>query len=166
MRIRDSRPARLALIGALLTLGGCTMILRPAQIRGNNVDPAELSKLVAGKTTQTEATTILGSPTAKGTFDQNDWYYIGEVTKPAVAGTESVLAQDVVVLAFDNQGVLQNVSHLTQKNALNVPIVSRTTPSPGTEAGFFQQLLGGIGRLSPGGLSTSQAPSGGVPIGQ
>ncbi len=128
--------------------------------------PEELNQLVAGKTTQSEATSILGSPTAKGTFDQNDWYYIGETTKPAIAGTESVLAQDVVVLAFNNQGVLQNVSHLTQKNAMNVPIVSRTTPSPGTEAGFLQQLLGNIGRFSPGGLGASQAPSGGVPIGQ
>ena len=87
------------------------------------------------------------------------------MTKPAIAGTNSVLAQQVIVLDFNDQGVLQNVHYLNQKDAMNVPIVGRTTPSPGTEAGFFQQLLGNIGKFSPG-LTQSQAPSGGVPVGQ
>lgn len=142
------------------------MVLRPAQVRGNEISQEELNKVVPGKATQSDVSTILGSPTAKGTFNQNDWYYISEMTKPAVAGTNSVLSQQVVVLNFSDQGVLQNVKYLNQKDALNVPIVGRTTPSPGTETGFLQQLLGNIGKFSPGGITSSQAPSGGVPIGQ
>lgn len=142
------------------------MVLRPPEVRGNKVSPEELSRIVPGKTTQADASTILGSPTAKGTFNQNDWYYISEITRPVVAGTNSVLSQQVVVLSFNDQGLLQNMHHLNQQDAMNVPIVSRTTPSPGTEAGFFQQLLGNIGKFSPGGISQSQAPSGGVPVGQ
>lgn len=142
------------------------MVLRPAEVRGNKVSQEEMNKIHPGTTTQADASTILGSPTAKGTFDQNDWYYISEMTRPVVAGTNSVLSQQVVVLNFNNQGVLQNVHYLDQKDALYVPIVGRTTPSPGTAAGFFQQLLGNIGRFSPGGLQQSQAPSGGVPVGQ
>ncbi len=141
------------------------MVLRPAEVRGNKISQDELNKVVPGRTTQADASTILGSPTAKGTFNQNDWYYISEMTKPAIAGTNSVLAQQVIVLDFNDQGVLQNVHYLNQKDAMNVPIVGRTTPSPGTEAGFFQQLLGNIGKFSPG-LTQSQAPSGGVPVGQ
>jgi hypothetical protein len=41
-------------------------------------------------------------------------------------------------------------------------VVARTTPSPGTEAGFFQQLFGNIGRFVPGATS-AQGIGGGAP---
>jgi outer membrane protein assembly factor BamE (lipoprotein component of BamABCDE complex) len=153
-----------ALLAALIAVSGCSMLRPPPAVRGNKVTPDELGQLVAGKTTQTQATDILGSPTAKGTFDPNNWYYISETTRPVIAGTQGVLAQEVVVLDFDNQGVLQRVTHLTQKNAKNVPIIARETPSPGTNASFIQQLLGNIGRFNPG-INTPGAPSGGAPTG-
>jgi hypothetical protein len=40
-------------------------------------------------------------------------------------------------------------------------VIARTTPSPGTEANFFQQLFGNIGRFVPGGAGP--APGGGAP---
>ena len=163
MTLASPRLGRFVLLGAFLLLSGCSMILRPVDVRGNKVSQDELNRIRPGTTTQADASTILGSPTAKGTFNQNDWYYISEMTRPVVAGTNSVLSQQVVVLNFNDQGVLQNVHYLNQQDALNVPIVGRTTPSPGTEAGFFQQLLGNIGKFTPG-ITQSQAPSGGVPV--
>ena len=41
-----------------------------------------------------------------------------------------------------------------EQDALPVSVVSRTTPSPGTEASFLQQLLGNIGRFNPAGGAT------------
>lgn len=130
-----------------------------------------LKELTPGTSTRADATALLGSPTAKATFDDNQWIYIGEMTRPVIARTQGVVSQDVILLTFDQQGVLRDVKQLDKADGLPVDVVSRATPSPGSEASILQQLLGNVGRFSPGGLggqgvggsSSSSAPGGGVP---
>ncbi len=157
--------AQLAVLGGALLLAACSLFIPPTVVRGNKVDADELKQLVPGKTTEADATSVLGSPTAKGSFDPNSWFYISEMTRPVIGGTQGVEQQAVIMLTFDSQGVLQHVETLNQRDALSVPIVSRTTPSPGTEASFLQQLLGNVGRFSPG-AAPGVAPSGGAPTPQ
>jgi len=57
--------------------------------------------------------------------------------------------------------VLQDIQRLTKDNSLPVEVVARTTPSPGTEANFFQQLLGNIGRFNAAGSTAGSAAGGG-----
>lgn len=151
-----------AVLSCALALGGCSLFVPPPEVRGNRVDATELSQLKPGTTTEADARGLLGSPTAHGTFDPNHWYYITETTRPVIAGTQSVLDQGVVQLSFDQQGVLQHIDRIGRTAALSAPIVSRTTPSPGGEAGFFQQLMGNIGRVGPS-AGPSEGPSGGAP---
>ncbi len=73
----------------------------PPQVRGNRVDSDQLKQLVPGTSTRADAMAALGSPTAKATFDDNTWIYIGEVTKPVIGGTLNVMDQEVVLLTFD-----------------------------------------------------------------
>jgi hypothetical protein len=40
-------------------------------------------------------------------------------------------------------------------------VIARTTPSPGTEASFLQQLLGNIGRFNPAGVGSAGGGGGG-----
>jgi outer membrane protein assembly factor BamE (lipoprotein component of BamABCDE complex) len=74
-----------------------------------------------------------------------------------------VLDQGVIVLTFDDRGILTGVKKVTQEDAVPVSVATRTTPSPGTEASFMQQLIGNIGRYNPtgsGGFTTGGgAPS-------
>jgi outer membrane protein assembly factor BamE (lipoprotein component of BamABCDE complex) len=121
----------------------------PPQVRGNKVDDRVLAQLVPGTSTRTDVTALIGSPTLHATFDDNTWLYIGEVTRPQIAGTNSVLDQKVVILTFDQQGVLRDISGKSQQDGVPVTVVSRTTPSPGRELSFLQQLLGNVGRFSP-----------------
>jgi outer membrane protein assembly factor BamE (lipoprotein component of BamABCDE complex) len=152
-------------------LTGCSWFEFPGQVRGNKVDSDLLKELTPGTSTEADASALLGSPTAKATFDDNTWIYIGEITRPQIARTNDVVTQEVVVLTFNDQGVLQNVKRMNQKDSLPVSVVARTTPSPGSNASFIQQLLGNVGRFNPGGalggaggLSTpGGAPSGGAP---
>jgi outer membrane protein assembly factor BamE (lipoprotein component of BamABCDE complex) len=84
--------------------------------------------------------------------------YVSEVTRPRVGRTLGVLSQTVLVLSFNDQGVLQTMKQLGEDDSVPVSVVARTTPSPGTEASFLQQLFGNIGRFNAvGGAS----PSGG-----
>ncbi len=146
----------------LLLLGGCSFFEAKSQVRGNRVDPDDLKELVVGTSTKADATALLGSPTARATFDDNRWVYISEVTRPRIARVQGVLSQNVVVLTFNDQGVLQHIERLNQNDALPAPVIARTTPSPGTEATFMQQLFGNIGRYSAGGAPPI-APGGGAP---
>ncbi len=153
----------LALLGCLL-LGGCSFFEAKQQLRGNHVDADQLKELVPGTSTRADVTALIGTPTAKATFDDNTWLYVSEVTRPRIARTQGVLSQNVVVLSFNGQGVLQDVKRLDQDDSVPVSIVARSTPSPGTEASFLQQLFGNIGRFNALGQNqTPTAPSGGAP---
>jgi outer membrane protein assembly factor BamE (lipoprotein component of BamABCDE complex) len=150
------------LLGCML-VGGCSVFEAQSQLRGNHVDADQLKELVPGTSTRNDVTALIGSPTARATFDDNTWIYISEVTRPRIARVQGVLSQDVLVLSFNEQGVLQDMKRLNQEDALPVTVVARTTPSPGTEASFLQQLFGNIGRFNAINPSTGSGPSGGAP---
>ena len=137
------------LMGAMVS--GCSLVEAPKQLRGNRVDADQIKELVTGTSTRADATSLLGSPTAKATFDDNTWIYIGEVTRTRVGQMPGIMQQDVVVLNFDQGGVLRGVKRLNQDDSRNVAVVSRSTPSPGSEASFMQQLLGNVGKFNAGG---------------
>jgi hypothetical protein len=103
---------------------------------------------------------LLGSPTAKGTFDDNTWLYLGSVTRTRVARKQGIVSLDVVKLTFDEGGVLRGIEHLDMDDRLPVSVVARTTPSPGSDASIMQQLFGNIGRFGVG-SSGAAAPGGG-----
>ena len=161
---RPHSTALLSTVGLLVCLlaGGCSFFEARPQLRGNKVDAYQLKELVPGTSTRADVTALIGSPTATATFDQNTWLYVSEVTRPRIARTEGVLSQRVVVLSFNDQGVLQNVKELNQDDSIPVSIVARATPSPGTEASFLQQLFGNIGRFNAFGQQAA-SPSGGAP---
>jgi outer membrane protein assembly factor BamE (lipoprotein component of BamABCDE complex) len=150
---------------AATTLAGCTppgFISYPPQVRGNKVDARVLAQLVPGTSTRADVTALLGSPTMHATFDDNTWLYIGEVTKPQIGGTNEVLNQQVVVLTFDQQGVLRDIANKSQQDSVPVEVVSRTTPAPGKELSFWQQLIGNVGKFTP---VQAEGASGGMPGG-
>ena len=155
------------MLALCFSVTACSWIMPPPQTRGNKVDPDQLKELVPGTSTKTDVTSLIGSPTQKATFDENSWLYITETTRPRVGRTLGVLDQGVVVLTFDDRGVLSGVKKVTQADAIPVAVASRTTPSPGTEASFMQQLVGNIGRFNPtgsGGFTAGGgAPSSGSP---
>ena len=148
---------------ACLLVGGCSFFQAQSQLRGNHVDAEQLKELVPGTSTRADVTALVGSPTAKATFDDNTWLYISEVTRPRIARVQGILNQNVTVLSFNDQGVLQDVKQLNKDDAIPVSVVARTTPSPGTEASFLQQLFGNIGKFNAIGQTPTTGPAGGAP---
>jgi outer membrane protein assembly factor BamE (lipoprotein component of BamABCDE complex) len=163
--IRPSLPRGLAVrrlvLTACLMLSSCAWLMPPPQVRGNKVDPESMKELTPGTSTKADVSAIIGSPTARDTFDDNTWLYISEVTQQRIGRTLGELQQDVVVLNFDDKGVLKTINKLGKEDSLPVSVIARTTASPGTEASFMQQLLGNIGRFNPAGVATPGTASGG-----
>jgi len=155
------------LAAAMAPLGGCSvpqgLFSFPSQVRGNLVDQEQIAELVPGTSTKQDAMALLGTATAKGAFDDSVWLYIGQVTKPVIGGFQGIQDQRVFELTFDQKGVLTSVRKRTDADSLPVDVVSRTTPSPGTDASFMQQLLGNVGKFSAG--SNQASPGGAGAIG-
>lgn len=146
---------RLLPVFFLLAMSACSAIDAPKQLRGNHVDSDQIKELVPGTATRADATSLLGSPSARGTFDDNTWIYISETTRTRVGRMPGITAQDVTVLTFDQAGVLRDIKRLNQDDSRDVSVVSRVTPSPGSDASFLQQLLGNVGKFSTGGTPGS-----------
>ena len=153
---------RAAALGAVLLLAGCGWLAPPPIVRGNHPEADQLKELVPGTSKKQDVTALIGSPTAHATFDDNTWIYIGELTQKRVGQVPAVLTQRVVVLTFNDDGVLQHIETRDKRDQLPVTVVARTTPSPGTEANFFQELFGNIGRFVPG-AGAPQGGGGGAP---
>ena len=159
------RPCIPALLLILLAAPACSVVETPRTFRGNKVDPDQLKELVVGTSTKADVTSLIGSPSARATFDDNNWIYISETTRTRVGRTPGILAQNVTVMTFDQGGVLRGVKQLDQDDSRPVDVVARSTPSPGSEASFMQQLLGNVGKFStgPSGVgASSTAPGAGV----
>ncbi len=159
MRPIAARPLRALLLAASLaaSVSACAapdFMSFPPQTRGNKVDPELLAQLVPNTSSRADAVALIGTPTARATFDDNTWIYIGEVTKPVIGGTQKVRDQQVVLLTFDQGGTLRKIENRGPEDAQNVSVVSRATPSPGNNASVLQQLLGNVGRFSPGGAGS------------
>ena len=150
----------LSLVICGVCLGGCAVVRSPTQARGHKVEDDLLKELVPGTSTRADVTALLGSPTARATFDDSTWIYVASVTRTRVGRLPAVDSQDVTVMSFTPAGVLQNIRRLNQEDAVPVDVVTRTTPTPGNEVTFLQELLGNVGRLNPGGLGRGGAGAG------
>ncbi len=146
------RPVTALAVAALL-LAACSVVESPQQVRGNKVDPEQLKELVIGTSTRADAQSLLGSPTTKATFEDNTWLYITETTQPRIGRVEGITQQGVVVLGFDQAGVLRSVKSLNEGDSQPVTVVARATPSPGSEASFLRQLLGNVGKFNAAGAA-------------
>ncbi len=175
MRSNAHRPPLFTLLIALMTLqlSACVapdFISFPPQTRGNKIDPDALAQLVPGTSSRADVQSLIGNPTARGTFDDNTWLYISEVTTPIIGGTQNIDDQNVVVMTFDQKGILRSISKRGADDAKDVTFASGATPSPGNNASVFQQLLGNVGRFSA--VSTQgignggEAPGGAGPTGK
>src|ERR1700753_1182505 len=105
---------------ACLLLASCSWLMPPPQLRGNKVDADSLKELVPGTSTKADVSAVIGSPAAHDTFDDNTWLYISEVTQERIGRTLGEINQDVVVLHFDDKGVLASINKLDKEDALPV----------------------------------------------
>jgi outer membrane protein assembly factor BamE (lipoprotein component of BamABCDE complex) len=137
-----------------LALPGCAIFSDQPHYRGIAVSQHDLNELTPGISSTADAQAVLGPPTVQEVFDQNNWIYISQITKMRIGQTEGVKQQHVVVLTFNDNGVLQSVSQKDLNDSVMVAMENKQTPVPGGKAGFLQQLIGGVGSYNPLGSAT------------
>jgi outer membrane protein assembly factor BamE (lipoprotein component of BamABCDE complex) len=179
--------ARSLAIAAALALGGCSYLPEmpglpsfaslpplpgadlfdsPRQLRGHLVEEEDLRQLVPGTSSRQDVEALLGSPSATGTFDESEWFYIGGMTRQRPGRQLAIEDQQVVRIRFDAAGRVAEINRLGLQDAREVQVVSRVTPAPGNERTLLQQLFGNIGRVGPGLGQQQQGPGAPTPSGQ
>jgi outer membrane protein assembly factor BamE (lipoprotein component of BamABCDE complex) len=136
-----------AVVAAMVALGlaGCHVDIAD---RGNLPTKGKLAELQPGKTTRDQVVKILGSPSSVSVFDDKSWYYISAREKQMAFLAPQVYDQQVYIVRFDDNGVVESVGHRSEKDMRAIVPVARTTPAPGRELTFMEQLIGNIGKFN------------------
>ena len=140
------RQVRHALLGcalAALLLAGCEPIVHQ---QGHVSDPDALAEIEPGVQTREDVARLLGTPSSVGTFDDARWYYISRRTETTAFYEPDLIDQRVTVIAFDENGLVAEVTSLSLADARAIEPVEEESPTRGRELGIFEQLFGNIGR--------------------
>ena len=116
--------------------------------RGNLPSDIKLSQVTVGVHKRDDVRTILGAPSTLGTFEDNVWYYIGQNTTQFAFFREKIVERKVIVIVFSDQGVVEELEVFDQDDLREISLNERTTPTAGHSLGFFEQILGNIGRFN------------------
>ena len=156
-----TRLTSLAVAISITLIAGCAP---DVEQRGNLPTPDELAAIHPGTTTKDQVVKILGTPSSVGIFDNQSWYYISNRTKQTAFFLPETTDQQVYVVNFNNEGVVEAVDHRGLKDARQITPAPGATPAPGRELTFLEQVLGNLGRFNGssggGGAGTSGGGSG------
>ena len=133
------------LVAVGLAFAGCAPTI---DHRGYVVPKQAIEKIAAGTATRTEVLQALGTPSTTAAFDDNTWYYFGATTQREAFYDPELIERHVLILRFDDGGLLSEVGTRDAKSGRKVTLVSRETPTAGHSFTVIEQILGNIGRFS------------------
>ncbi len=148
------------LSGFLLAAAALSACTPTEATRGNIVEDYRIAEVVPGISTRQNVLQSMGSPSTQAPFDDNVWYYIGQKTEKRGILDPKVIDKKVIVVSFDEQGIVQAVDNVTA-DAIDVPHVRRKTPTSGNEMSVMQQLLGNVGRFNAPKQNSASTATGG-----
>lgn len=129
---------------ALLFLAACA----PKVAQRGKLDLAEIAKDISpDSTTRQEVIELLGTPSAAGQFGDKAWYYISQRKEGVAFFAPEVVDSQILRITFDGD-VVASIRSYNQSDARDVKFSSRKTPTEGHEFGFFEQLIGNIGKFN------------------
>jgi outer membrane protein assembly factor BamE (lipoprotein component of BamABCDE complex) len=140
-----NRLLRASGVSLVLLAGACAPTI---DNRGYVPDSEAVAKVKPGSQTRADVSELLGTPSTITPFSDNTWLYIQSKTSTLAFFQPKVLDQNVVVVDFDEAGLVQNVRRYTLQDGKLIDPVSRTTPAPGKELSFLEQLVGNVGKFN------------------
>lgn len=150
---------------AAVLLAGIAACTPTIDQRGNLVDADRLAEIRPGASTKDAVSRILGTPSAVSTFDEKTWYYISRRTEQTAFFKPEITDQNVVIVDFDERGIVTAVRQQGMEARRDVEVVERATPTPGRELTFLEQLLGNVGRFNDANTAADRRTSRGGPGG-
>lgn len=139
------RTVPLVLTAALLAAAGCENVTNQ---HGFAPAPGAVDKLEVGTQGREDVVRLVGSPSAVATFNPNVWYYISEKQESWGPSRPWIADQNVIQITFNDQGRVQTIKYYDLKDAQNITMVARITPTSGKELTILEQILGNVGKFT------------------
>lgn len=137
---------RASILLAVLAVSLTACISR-VETSGNLPDPGLVNEIKPGDVNRDDVRELLGSPSAVTTFGEERWYYISQRTETVAFLEPEVTERHVLVIQFDDKGMVTGVNKRTLEDGRDIEIVDRETPTTGSDFSVLQQLFGNIGRF-------------------
>lgn len=147
MHGRSLRARMVSTVGAAalaMSLAACD---GKVAVRGNLPDPEEILEIQPGLHDRNDVVQILGSPSTVSTFLDDTWYYIGFRTQQFAFLEPEVTDRSVLVVAYNDNGIVDDTRLFTVEDGIIINPVSRKTPTEGRELTILQQIFGNLGRF-------------------
>ena len=106
-------------------------------------------KLNITKTNKNDARKILGPPSTQDSFDNDIWVYIERkttVSQLRTLGRKKLLTNNVLVLEFDNRGLLVNKDFYDKDQMNKLKISKNQTAVMNTKQSFINSVLTSLKR--------------------
>ena len=136
---------------SFLVLSACAALMSACaptvDSRGNLPDADAVLQVQPGIDDRTQVAKLLGSPSTVATFSDKTWYYISKKTNRVAFWDPTVLDQEVLMVKFDDAGVVSDMKVYGLEDAHAVTPDPNETPTSGRELTILQQLLGNLGRF-------------------
>ncbi len=146
-------------LALVVVLGACEGQLAT---HGDPIDAIELARVRPGISTRADVVSALGTPSSVPVFDDSAWYYMSNREETLAFFAPESIERQVVVVHFDDQGVVSSIDKFGLERGREVDVVSRETPSFGQSPTIIQQMLGNLGRFNKEtGPGNPTAPGGG-----
>lgn len=138
----------------MLVLAGMLAACSPKVDSRGYVSNTEWKNVITiGVTTKDQVLESFGSPSAQSDFGDETWYYISSRKETTAFLAPEVVEQTVMRLTFDANGVVTAMDSFDKNNSKDFEVAKRVTPTEGHALGFFEQVIGNIGRFNKGGDS-------------
>ena len=140
----NSNLLRISVMVFLIMLQSCS---NKTIITGNLPDPDLLANIEVGQVSKNEVLELLGSPSTKATFNDNDWYYVSEKISTRAFFHPEVINRKVLIIQFDKREIVKKIKQLSLKDGVKIEMVDRITPTAGKEMTILKQIFGNVGRF-------------------
>lgn len=136
-----------ALLMASAMASGCSPTVAN---RGNMVKDYQMVTINPGVSTKSDVLRAMGSPTTQDPFDENKWFYIGQVTEKNGVLDPKITDERIVMVDFDDTGIVEIIKDVGGQRE-DIPFERRKTATSGNEVTIMQQFFGNLGKFNGAG---------------
>jgi outer membrane protein assembly factor BamE (lipoprotein component of BamABCDE complex) len=108
---------------------------------------ARLEEVVVGVDTAGSVASKIGRPSTSGVIREDAWYYVFSRVETLAWNAPEVTERRVIVLRFDEEGVVSAIDRYGLEEGRVINLVTRTTPTFGRELSALQQIFGNLGNV-------------------
>ena len=116
------------MIALVVALAACNP---PVRRHGYVPAEADLAEIVVGEDTRLAVSDRIGRPSSSGLMQGGDWFYVGSTWKHVALRAPQEIDRQVVVIRFDDEGIVENVERFGLEDG-KVVALSRRAHGSGT----------------------------------